>query len=105
MTLCASCDFATGDSLVVQAATKGQTSPLAPEDTADGVTIKGVAGTAPCDYERTMAADYAKHKPKRVSLSFSGNNGTACVGGRTGAALVENYRASLERITRYFAGR
>jgi len=100
-----SCDLVAGDSLVVQAA-RGTDNPFfAAEDTKDGVTIKGVAGIAPCDYERAMVADYEKHKPTRVSLAFSGNNGTACTGHVTGALLAENYRVSLERISRYFASK
>lgn len=99
-------DLVAGDSLVVQAATgQEQVAGLTGESTADGVTLRGVSGIAPCDYKGLVAADYAKYTPSKVTLAFSGNNQTACTGHKTGAALVAQYHEDLVWLTNYLTAK
>jgi hypothetical protein len=113
--IAAGCDLVAGDSLVVNAAASdpganlGGNPPLAGDSTVDGVVLRGVAGIAACDYRGLMQQDFAKWKPKRVSLAFSGNSGTTpCTrdsAGRplTGAALALRYHDDLVAVTKFFA--
>src|SRR4051794_28711615 len=87
----ASCDLVAGDSLVVNAASSdpgANYNSLAADSTVDGVVLRGVSGIAPCDYCNLMSGDYGKWQPKRVSLSFSGNNVTNCMKNAQGQKLV-----------------
>lgn len=95
----AACDLVVGDSLVVN-------SLQVTGEVVDGVKLKGLPGTAPCDYRAQAPRDVAAEKPARVSLMFSGNSFTPCMRDASGQylrgdALVARYRVDLTALANY----
>lgn len=69
-------------------------------------TIKSVGGTAICDVlpgnggPWTINGLLAAKRYDAVVMAFSGNSLTKCMGGRTGQAVVDKYRADAEAVMR-----
>jgi hypothetical protein len=113
ISLAACTDLVAGDSLVVQAATATSGAPTpfgVGVDTADGVTLKGYSGAAPCDYRKFIGGDYDKYMPSKVTLAFSGNNGSACMRSASGAPLTGiaylwRYHDDLVALTNYLTAK
>lgn len=101
-----------GDSLVANAAVADGATPGGwgtATSSKDGVTLRAYPGGAPCDYISEMQTDLQTYRPRRISLAWSGDNGTRCMlqaGQRlSGAALVQKYRVDLVTVTRFFSDR
>jgi hypothetical protein len=64
-----------------------------------GAEVRAHNGLAPCDYLDEIRQRVRTNPPAVAVLAFVGNNLTACTGGVTGQALVDNYRYYAEAIT------
>jgi hypothetical protein len=88
-----------GDSLTVQA------TPLIHRINAV-ITVRAVPGTAPCDWQPRLAGLWAAAgQPRVVELAFIGSHFTPCAQRPTDAAVIANYRTSIDAMATWLAPR